>query len=583
MESLHKPIAETEEHSFCTEMMKRLNILRRNELFCDVILEVGSGNNQARLKAHRNVLCAASPFFYNALNSDMKEKKEGIIRFEEISKASMEELLDYFYTGHVEITKENAFKLFKRADYFLIPSLKTLSTKFILQSLDLTNCLLVFHDAIKYQWKELLYGARDFILANFVAVAGTKYFLNQSSKLIEYWISSDKIVVKEEEEVFQVIVKWTEENRNRQELDFLLLLRHVRCIYLSRSYVFNIILQHPLVSASTACTKFVLDAMKEVANGTDECFFSQPPRDCLKTHEDAIVACGKRRTLCYLPSENKWYHLASRLYSRDPWLYSLSSLHNKLFIVGGCSDARSSVVECFEPTHNQWVPAKAPGNIEEDGTAAASLQGYLYIVGGFDDSTNPINSVQKYNPDTNQWQDVSPLSSPRSHVCAVADGNYLYAIGGCSADLEYLDIVERFDPRKNMWVKLSSLHAKRSSASGAAVKQNVFVFGGLDELSRGEDPCEMYDPNTNIWSTIASEVAPKYSATASAISFKGNIYVFGSFKTGQNRRQRSLHVYDIEKNQWKNCLSFNITDETEYYQISALRIPIDILANCKKN
>ena len=582
MESLHKPIVETEEHSFCTEMMKRLNILRRNELFCDVLLEVGSGNNQARLKAHRNVLCAVSPFFYNALNSDMKEKKEGVIRFEEISKASMEELLDYFYTGRVEITKENAFELFARADYFLIPSLKALSSKFILQSLDLNNWIVAYCFAIKYHWKGLLKGVTDFILANFRAVAGTRHFLNLSSKHIENWISSNKIVVKEEEEVFQVIVKWMEENRNRQEVDFLQLLRHVRCIYLSRSFVFNIILQHPLVSGSTACTKFVLDAMKEVANGTDECFFSQPPRDCLKTHEDAIVACGKRKTLCYLPSENKWYHLASRLYIRDSCFYSLRSLHNKLFIVGGCTDARSSVVECFEPTHNQWVPAKAPG-IVKNGTAAASLQGFLYIVGGFDESNNPITSVQKYNPDTNQWQDISPLSSPRSNVCAVADGNYLYAIGGCSAGLEYLDIVERFDPQKNMWVKLSSLHVKRSSASGTAAKQKVFVFGGLSDLSRGEDPCEMYDPNTNIWSTIASEVAPKYSATASAISFKGNIYVFGSFKTEQNKRHRSLHVYNIEKNQWKNCLSFRIKDETEYYQISALRIPIDILANFKES
>ena len=45
-----------------------------------MILEVGSaGDDQARLKAHRIVLSAASPFFYNALNSEMKEKKEGVV------------------------------------------------------------------------------------------------------------------------------------------------------------------------------------------------------------------------------------------------------------------------------------------------------------------------------------------------------------------------------------------------------------------------------------------------------------------------------------------------------------------------
>ena len=68
-------------------MMKRLDLQRRNEHFCDVILEVGSGDDQARLKCHRIVLCAASPFFYNALNNDMKAKKEGVIKLKQTSKS----------------------------------------------------------------------------------------------------------------------------------------------------------------------------------------------------------------------------------------------------------------------------------------------------------------------------------------------------------------------------------------------------------------------------------------------------------------------------------------------------------------
>ena len=74
------PIKKTEMKDFCVEIMKRLNVQRKNEQFSDVVLEVGSGDDLARLKAHRIVLCAASPFFYNALNSDMKEKNEGVIR-----------------------------------------------------------------------------------------------------------------------------------------------------------------------------------------------------------------------------------------------------------------------------------------------------------------------------------------------------------------------------------------------------------------------------------------------------------------------------------------------------------------------
>ena len=188
MDSILEPITETDEHKFCVEMMKRLDIQRRNHQFCDVILEVGSGDDQARLKAHRIVLCAASPFFYNALNSDMKEKKEGVIRLEEMSKAVMEEVLEYLYTGHVDINENNAFDLLAAADYFLIPSLSSLCSKVILQTLTFSKCIGAYYFAVKYRCEELQKGSSDFILthiegAGSSAVLCVKYLKIKNSAL----------------------------------------------------------------------------------------------------------------------------------------------------------------------------------------------------------------------------------------------------------------------------------------------------------------------------------------------------------------------------------------------------------------
>ena len=204
MDYILEPIIETDERNFCVGMMKRLDIQRRNEQFCDAILEVGSGHDHARLKAHRVVLCAASPFFYNALNIDMKEKKERVIRLEETSKAVMEEVLEYLYTGHVDINEGNVFDLLAVADYFLIPSLTTLCVHVILQALSLSSCIAAYYTGMKYRCEELQKAAKGFILANFVAVAETEDFLNLNSKQVEEWISSDEIIVEGEEEVFQV-------------------------------------------------------------------------------------------------------------------------------------------------------------------------------------------------------------------------------------------------------------------------------------------------------------------------------------------------------------------------------------------
>ena len=70
------------------------------------------------------MLTVASPFFSKLLQSDMKENREGIVRFEEISGAVMEDVLEFIYTGSVEVTQENSKDLIAAANYLLIPGLK---------------------------------------------------------------------------------------------------------------------------------------------------------------------------------------------------------------------------------------------------------------------------------------------------------------------------------------------------------------------------------------------------------------------------------------------------------------------------
>ena len=79
--------------------------------------------------------------------------------------------------------------------------------KIFLKSLALCNFVSLYFFALKYRCEELQKAAKDFILANFVAVAETESFLDMSSKQVEEWISSDEIIVEGEEDVFQVAVR----------------------------------------------------------------------------------------------------------------------------------------------------------------------------------------------------------------------------------------------------------------------------------------------------------------------------------------------------------------------------------------
>ena len=570
---LSEPMTESDKQQFCVTMMKRLDIQRRNDHFCDVILEVGSGDEQARLKAHKIVLCAASPFFYNALNSDMKEKKEGVIRLEEMSKAVMEELLEYLYTGHVDINEDNVFHLLAVADYFLISSLKTLCVDVLLRALSLSSCIAAYYTAMKYRCEELQKGAKDFILANFVAVAETEDFLNLSSKQVEEWISSDEIIVQGEEDVFEVVVRWMERN-GLQKHNFYELFRHIRCVYLPRVYLSNVALRDPLIKNNKDCSDCAQDAMKEVYDGGEECYFAQSPRNCLKTHQNAIVACGKKSTLCYIPSEDKWYKLSCMLSTRYFLSQSISVCQGKLFFIGGTRDNDTSgcPAERYDPSINTWSPLESfKQNVKW--CTVVTFQGLVYVMGGTEKTeTKCLSTVQRYNPDTNLWQVVSSLSSPRLSVCAVATKRYLYAIAGRS-DVGPVNIVERFDPKEKTWCLVAPTLEKRMNACGVAVNEKLFVFGGLksDDYSHSSF-CEMYDTVTDVWSSVANTVTAR--GFVSAVSFKGNIFVCGHF--GEDA---SLQIYNTVTSEWKFCTQLPQSDEK--FKISCLRIPREVLDKCE--
>ena len=570
-DSSWEPIKETDMQRFCVEMMKRLDIQRKNEQFCDVVLEVCSGENQARFNAHRVVLSAASPFFYSALNSDMKESKEGLIRLEDTSKIAIEQLLDYLYTGHVDVTQHNAFDLLKIADFLVIPSLKEVSSKVIIQTLSSSNCLMVYYLAVNYRCIELQEKARDFIHANFTRVVEHEDFLNLTVSEVEEWISSDEIKVRGEEDVFQAIVKWAEQNGDGEREKFFELFRHVRLIYLSRNYVLNEIFPHPLVTNDKACTAFVLDAVKDVSSGSEECFFAQAPRNCLKTTEDCLVVSADTKTLCYVPYENKWYQMADKAKSS---FHSTSAYHGKVYMNNG--PGVDYAIERFDPAVNSWSPLMSySGEMSHFSAAVVYFQGSLYVIGG-QKRGEVANCVHKYNADTNLWQEVAPMNVSRFLLCAVADKDNIYAVGG-KANNQILDVVERFDSKMNSWCRVASMLEKKLLPCVAILNARVFLFGGFTNISP-LDVCsriEMYDPTSNMWTAIQGISAPTYFFGVT--SFKGSVYVIGS-QTQESPDSLSLRIYDVEKNEWKHCAS--VPPISVPMSLAPLRTPRDILNTC---
>lgn len=56
------------------------------------------------------------------------------------------------------------------------------------------------------------------------------------------------------------------------------------------------------------------------------------------------------------------------------------------------------------------------------------MDNYVYAVGGYD-SNCQLRTVERFSPEANRWEFVSPMNSPRSALSVAVVCNRLYALG----------------------------------------------------------------------------------------------------------------------------------------------------------
>ena len=449
------------------------------------------------LAAHKAVLAAASPFFLSLLTSDMRESKEDLIRIEleEASASVMEDVLQYVYTGNVSVTEENAHNLMATADYLLLPGLKTMVGRYLMEILKTENCVFNYYFADKYQCVELKEKACEMINSDFSAIMERDDFLSLDIKQVMEWVSSDDITVNAEEEVFKGIVKWVSHNRSEREVNFPALLDQVRLVSISHDFLLNKLVKEELVAKNTElCLNFVLDSVRLMVSATqDQCV--QQQRKCLETKISAIFLCGGRRSLCYFPKENVWYKLSDSLVQHDSDRCNPSQCRGKIYIPCRESDQLgwSNLMACYIPASNSW----AAFQITTEFTVTTVLKDYLYAW----DTRLKSPRMYKYDPEKNCCNELKMPRTSCFNSCVVTDERYIYLIGGKS---DYfggtsLSTTYRYDPSSDNheWEEFTSINQARYNVFGAAMNGKVYIAGGCQYGNIVINTCEVYNPLTN--------------------------------------------------------------------------------------
>lgn len=538
---------------------------RRQGILCDTVLVV---DGQA-FPAHKNVLAASSAYFLGLFTCDMKEKQQTEVKLEGFKSFVMNDLLNYIYTGEVEITEENVKELVFAGDYLLIESLKSKGIFFLEETLSPSNCLSVRAFSEKFDCEELIDKSESFILDNFVAVSKSEEFLHLSFTEVGNLISLDDVIVETEEQVYEAVISWVKHDLENRKEEFARLLSKVRLGCMSKYYLVEYVETEELVTGNLECTKLLYEAMKSFALIRAQ---GQPideickVRSCLDSNVAAIVTIWgpgdelRSSTQCYVPSVNQWFNLAPMLIPR--FSHGAVACEGFIYTVGGVSlNGHLSSMERYDYRTNTWAGV-APMAKEISALGVAELNGCLYAVGGWHRG-RPLNSVLRYYPSSNIWEAVAPMTTNRGGPCVVSN-KFLYAIGGKTENdntndpFKYLNTVERYDPRMNTWHETTPMQVQRAYACGVRVRGTLYVVGGTqDDLYSSHSSCEAFDSGNNTWTSIASLCVSR--ALAGIAFVENKIYVLGGKKNSRERTDK-IECYDIELNEWRivgsvpNCM-----------------------------
>ncbi|PFX13853.1 Kelch-like protein 2 [Stylophora pistillata] len=542
-----EPISAVEQVPFCVELMKRLNIQRKQNYLCDITL-VSKDNRE--LKAHRNVLSAASPFFCKLLQSDMKEKREGIVRFEDISGSVMEDVLEFIYTGTVKVTQENAEELIAAGNYLIIPSLKTASGWFLEREMSNLNCISTFYLAEKYDCDELITSSRRFIHENIVSVAKLDEFLHLEAKEIERWISSDEITVKEEADVFTIILDWVNHKESERKAAFEELFCHVRLGFLSRDCLHDIV-TNELVRDSAVCLRLTVDATLKMVTFVNEDHLPHSPRKGLDAR--VLVTRGGKYTFCYIPEQDQWKRLPDSAMELNARTSKMIKFRDQLLTFTKYEGA-----ERYDPIFNDWSAFKS----HAESSNVAIVKGEIYAVQV--NTTDQKTTVVKYNVELCRWEavDLSIDKDCRLNTCVVAAGRHLYMIGGWKNTQEYFANGERFDTVEKKWEEIADMQVERGGAFGMATREKIYVAGGLCKGQR-LNTCEMYSVSTNEWQFFQSLNFARYHG--SMVQLNGNLYVLGGIRDSK-QSELSVEYFDTAEDKWIQKTTIPVESiSTTYY------------------
>jgi hypothetical protein len=194
-----------------------------------------------------------------------------------------------------------------------------------------------------------------------------------------------------------------------------------------------------------------------------------------------------------------------------------------------------SIYDFASDTWTHGGPSAPDASVPRSELGGGTAWGKHYVIGGRTLGPPNIirNTVEEFDPDTEEWTTRTPMNVPRGGLGAASWENEIYAIGGRTgvtfgAGL-MLDTNEVYTPPpSDVWATLAPIPVKVSDNYATLARDGkIYVFGGATSPFSVTTALQIYDIGANSWTAGPSMPTPRAAALAGVID--GLIAVFGGY------------------------------------------------------
>ena len=268
---------------FALGLPKKLQEQRLKGNVCDIHLRTCGQN----VPAHRVVLCANSPYFETMFTGDFQEKGKNTVCMSEsiFSHEALVALVDYMYTGEIEISGDTLENILSGASLFLLESVKGHCAQFMITNLSPVNCIRMWALADLYDLHSVVNICKDMTKSRFHDfIQHRDEVLDTSGPFFVKLLQEGMLDFLTFEEILMLMSRWIDHQPEDRAKDCITLLHCIAHLKRFKENIVKVDFNH----LDKSCASY--DDVKEVFSDCLKCTDLQPESSDPELKENAIVS-----------------------------------------------------------------------------------------------------------------------------------------------------------------------------------------------------------------------------------------------------------------------------------------------------